>query len=214
MAETGFAIAGTGVNFNNGFPSAWSNPSRITASDGSYAQAQLNKYFRDTQILRATNFGFSIPSGADILGVTVRYRWYAADNNVFFPGILRLWNGSSNIGNNIGYESSSGGPSLPTSMGNQDYGSASNLWGATLTPSTVNSSGFGVEASVHYTGNSSSYQQIYADAVWLNIAYSVGGNQFINESGIWKKHDVIAKQSGVWKPANQFAKQSGIWKEV
>lgn len=47
----------------------WSNPTRIVSSNDSYATAGLD----DNQIshyLKATNFGFSIPSGAVINGIT------------------------------------------------------------------------------------------------------------------------------------------------
>ena len=64
MVDTGFASPGTMANDNAVGTVAWVNPDNAKISNNAYAtvnSAQSTSYY-----LKATNFGFSIPTGAPI----------------------------------------------------------------------------------------------------------------------------------------------------
>jgi len=69
MSVAGPTIAGTGTDGANGNV-VWSNPSRVTANDGSFAAATLTAVTVSNEI-KSTNFGFSIPLGATVSQVQV-----------------------------------------------------------------------------------------------------------------------------------------------
>lgn len=71
MPTQGPNIAGTGAtdNARSAGAVAWTNPSNITADDGTYATVSL-----DTQTshdLIASNFGFTLPAGAVVQGIQI-----------------------------------------------------------------------------------------------------------------------------------------------
>lgn len=129
--------AGTGANDASAGSAAWSSTSNITADDGSPADASTFGFGGDTQYLKATNFGFSIPAGATIDGVVAT--WEA-----------RVDSGSTTIieaklvkGGTISGTDQSSSESVTSSWTMINIGSSSNLWGTTLSVSDVNNSGFG-----------------------------------------------------------------------
>lgn len=66
--DTGDTLPGAGANFASVGTNAWSNPGNITLDDGTYATVAVAG---QSQGLRASGLGLSIPSLAEILGVTV-----------------------------------------------------------------------------------------------------------------------------------------------
>lgn len=69
--------AGTGANDTSFGSLAWTNPANATSSNNVYATRALSSS-TDSNYLKATNFGFSIPSGATINGITVEIERKAA----------------------------------------------------------------------------------------------------------------------------------------
>lgn len=135
MASTGDVFPTSGTTVDRAGSTAWTSPGNITANDAADASAAV-----PTDYLIASGFGFSIPTGSTIKGVTVKVE--ASETGT----------GSSNY---IPQLSSDTTPTLigsaksavtvngttPTVSTN---GGTSDLWGATLTPATVNAAGFGV----------------------------------------------------------------------
>lgn len=66
-------LPGTGSNTGPGYPpnASWSNPSRITADDGSSASIGFFEGGQDGDALVGSNFGFSMPPNAVIDGISV-----------------------------------------------------------------------------------------------------------------------------------------------
>jgi len=137
-AGTGASVAGGGF--------AWSNPGNITSSNNTYAQATVTTANGLTDFLQATNFGFAVPSTATIKGVTVEVEAKASvdgggANYMYFAG-SKLIKGGTVVG--VAQNASPSGH-LTTSDAYYAIGSASNMWGTTLTPADVNASNFGVQ---------------------------------------------------------------------
>lgn len=136
--------AGTGANDSSFGTVVWNNPSNITTDDSSYATANIvaNGGNQDTEYLKATNFGFSIPTGATINGILFE----AEAKQTTVSGILdaHIVKGGS-IGTtdlNSGFlnqvNTTESFHSIPST------GASTQLWGETWTSSDINASNFGV----------------------------------------------------------------------
>lgn len=136
--DTGWVIAGAGANVNTG-DAAWANPSRITADDGSVSTA--NQGDGQTDTLKASNFGFTIPEGSTILGIETRAqlrRENALSTSASFSHV-NIGKSDSVLGT-----SKNPGDSISTSLTNYDDGGATDLWGLSLTAAEINASTFQV----------------------------------------------------------------------
>jgi hypothetical protein len=135
-------LPGTGADDNAVGAATWSAPGNITAEDGSAASAILSGVQKSTHYLRATNFGFSIPAGATINGVTVEVsRCDSSESEQVHDGTLKLVKGGIIGGDDKASEAIwFPGFSFETAT----YGGAVDLWGLVLTPADVNASNFGV----------------------------------------------------------------------
>ena len=128
-----FPTSGTIANRAGGTDN-WTNPTNITADDGSVASLNTNP---QSHYLIASSFGFSIPSGATINSVTVKVE--ASLTNVVNKDLNAQLqdNGGSLTG-------SSKVVTLGASTGLTVYTYTIDNWGATLTPAIVNDPDFGV----------------------------------------------------------------------
>lgn len=130
----------------------WSNPANARVSDGVVATASLTTADDQSQFLTASSLGFTIPSTAQVRGITVTIvaKGTAADPSDVRDESLRLApNGSPAGANKANARYTSG-------LLTRTYGGPSDLWGvAGLTPAIVNGAGFGLWLSVrfHGTGN-------------------------------------------------------------
>lgn len=169
MGTAGPNNAGTFASDNSLGVVAITNPSNAQLSDNSYATSillitQISNY------LKATNFGFAIPSDASIAGVTVAIERSSNTLNGTHDSSIRLVKGGVISGND---KAAAG--LWPTSDAVATYGSSTDLWGLTLTPTDVNLSTFGVVISS--VADLASTAQI--DYISMTIDY-VGSNRYGN----------------------------------
>ena len=182
--------AGSGADDSSTGTIAWTNPGNITALDGSTANSTLTARAR-SHYLDATNFGFSIPTGATINGITVSV---VKDFNGFgntIDNAARLIKGGtiqatdrSNLGS---------WPSLtltPTS-----YGTSSDLWGGSWTPSDINdpSFGFAISGDNTDTTNTSSAS---IDNIQITVYYTPTNLFAYNDNTTPASGDAITYQAG------------------
>lgn len=118
---------------------AWTNPGNAAASDNAYATCSLSSNVQ-SHYLKATNFGFSIPTGAAIAGIVVEIERSQVDSGIS-DNRVRIVKGGV-----IGSTNKTEG-AWPTSDAYQTYGADDDLWGETWTAADINSSGFGVAIS-------------------------------------------------------------------
>lgn len=157
--NTGAKLPLTGATEDRDGNEAWISPQYIqTEENGSYCSVGLNDY---SDWLRASNFNFSIPDTARILGIKVEIN-RDSDSAVIKDSSLRLVN---NNGTNIGDDKSSASI-WPISSETAIYGGTTDLWNATLTPAIVNSSNFGVRLSAFNTFLSGS---VDAYVYWIKV---------------------------------------------
>lgn len=159
--NTGFVIAGAGANINTGNQS-WANPSRITADDGSRSIVSTEGSTSDT--LKASNFGFSIPENATIVGIETRVQLRREAGN---GGTFRY----VNVGKSDAVLGTSKNPNeaIGTSDQNFDDGGAADLWGLSWTPAEINASTFQVRARIE--GQFFGAPDIGCDAIWCRVFY-------------------------------------------
>jgi hypothetical protein len=125
---------------------AWTNTANVQSSDNTYATASLGNSATSNYI-KATNFGFSLPSTATIVGIVVEVERHASAATRVYDNSIRLVKGGTIGGNDKG--TGTGG----TAWANGDpntyvtYGSSSDLWGLAWTYSDINASTFGVVVS-------------------------------------------------------------------
>jgi len=133
-------IAGTGTTDSSVGTLAWRNPSNITADDGSVTDdwfAKSGTGLIYSEYLKSTNFGFSIPDGATIDGITVEFKDFATNN----AGYTKDWSVKLVKGGTVQGNDKADQALL---SGDKTYGGSSDLWGITLSSSDVNASDFGV----------------------------------------------------------------------
>lgn len=136
MATTGAKIAGTGTSVARGSNTAWTNPGNITANDNTTASCSSGS--TGTAYLRASNFGFSIPTGSVINGVTVVVEMAESSAGTEAVTLQLVDDTATAFGTTDGFTANGATLTLYTT------GSSTSKWGATLTPAILNDTDFGV----------------------------------------------------------------------
>ena len=120
----------------------WLSPANVGASDGTESQITAATYDSGDHSyrLKATNFGFTIPSGATIDGIVVEIRRrYLAGGAV--DQEVRLYNASAAL---VGTDKASATAWSSLVATNATYGSSSDTWASGFTVTDINDSNFGV----------------------------------------------------------------------
>lgn len=167
-ASEGPLNPGTGSTDTSFGTVSWTNASNITASDNSDASTGFISAGASSHYLTATNFGFSIPSGATIDGIVAE--WERANQSSFWPckdSRVRIIKGGT-----IGSTDKASASTWPDTDTYASYGGASDLWGETWTHSDINGSTFGVALSVT---NSGSQCIPNVDHARITVYYTAGG---------------------------------------
>ena len=176
MASAGPSFCGTGANFNDGGTTAWSNPTNIQGdTTGTAATCNISANPGTSQKLRATNFGFSVPTAATIMGVTVEIERNAANANRHFENNIQLLKAGAEAGDN-----KSSGAAIPTTKAFGTYGGQNDLWGTTLTSGDVNNSGFGVSFKAGRSSSQTTTTSVYR--VRITVEYSEGRGALLSFS--------------------------------
>jgi len=148
------SVAYTGSNF------AWTNPGGAAAAGGGTANSTslvaLNS--GNTEYLQATDFGFAIPAGATVTGVTGNVTRRASGLSMLV-GITTITGTVQDHSVVLtGVPIASVDQASPTNWTGATttiaYGGTSDTWGTPLTPTIVNSSTFGMSFAATFTGSS------------------------------------------------------------
>ncbi len=170
MASQGPNSGGTFANDSSYGTTAWTSPSNAAASEDSYATCTLGS-FNSSQYLKATNFGFSIPSGATIDGIVVEVELKASSSFLINDSSVKIVKGGTIGGTDKKRSPAVFWPAVDTYI---TYGGASDLWGLTWTDSDINGSTFGIVFSAHVdTGKASITASI--DHIRITVHYTTGG---------------------------------------
>ena len=181
---------GTGANDSGIAGTAWTNPTNITSGGASAAtfavtgpQTPPFTGLVYSQGLRATNFGFSIPSDATIVGIQAGWETKITDTGASGSGwgmdATSLVVGGVLTSNHASTGSGDFFPSGGAEVWGYN-GSANDLWGATLAYTDVNASNFGVEINTNagVWGDAGTITMFVYD-VQMSIWYTESGSSAV-----------------------------------
>lgn len=176
MASSGPNNPGTGANVSGVGSAVWLSPSFITSSDNVRSEANSGiSGIVVSQWLQATNFGFTIPTGATIDGIEVNIERNASYNSVqryTRDNIVKLIIGGSVVGTSNADTVTkwpNGGDAVKT------YGGSTDLWGNSIAYTDVNASNFGVALSVETRGLKPAGCISAVDNMTITVYYTAGG---------------------------------------
>lgn len=135
MASTGNVFPTSGTSVDRAGATAWTNPGNVVSDNTTDTTSAV-----PTDYLVCTGFGFTIPIGSTINGVTVRVEASetGTGSSNYIPQLI-----SAATPTLIGSAKSAVTVNGTTKVISTN-GSTSDVWGASLTPDIVNAAGFGV----------------------------------------------------------------------
>jgi hypothetical protein len=145
------------------------NPTNVEATDGQYATAALTTLVLTSRILNCTGFGFSIPTGATINGISAAVIRHATVGSTVSDATVTLLKGGVVSGNNKASATLYG-----TTDATATYGGSADLWGLTLLASDVNASNFGIVFNVQSSGAAATAD---VDSITLTVFYTGGATK-------------------------------------
>ena len=171
-AGPNFPTAATGsTNTIGGGTVAWTNPTNIELADGSTATCLPGVAVTDD--LRGGVFGFSIPTGATILGITLEVNASAFVNGIEAYNTVVLEGGG-------GASANRAAGVLSNTLTTATFGGPSDLWGTTWTPAQINAGGF--VANVTFRSTAGGPGTISVDFFRITVTYAVNAN--VNVTGV------------------------------
>ena len=183
--NTGAASAVTAADVSlGGSTFNWNTPGGALSAGGGTASAQalLTAFTGTTDYLQLTGFGFAIPTGSTIDGITVMVTKQASGLNISIGPITLTGSVTDNIvqlvGPGVTSTNKASGTNWLTSPSTATYGSSSDGWGSTVwTTAMVNSPAFGVALSANMNGSTllgfNLIPGAAVDWVTINVTYSL-----------------------------------------
>jgi len=156
----------------------WSSPDSVSAADAivgsisvdNVARARLSNSGERSHYLVADRFGFALPSGARVEGVTVRcLRATREDPSKIADARVALVRGGA-----IESVSRDAGGWSPRPFGTVTLGGPSDTWGRSWTAAEISDPDFGVAIQARWTGSAGN-DDAYVDLVEVEVAYSTCG---------------------------------------
>lgn len=151
----------------------WVNPGNAQFSDGVFSITGSLAASATSNLLRATGFGFSIPSTATIVGIQLSVQCMAngspanIQDGGAFVAVFGSFTGTD-------HSAAITWPAYPTE-GARVFGGATDLWGQTWTPANINDPNFG--GAIGATNAGLSTGLAYIDFISIVVYYTLGANQ-------------------------------------
>jgi hypothetical protein len=166
---------GTAVTDNTIGTIAWTNPSNATGNDDNFANADIYTLNDVSEYLKVTNFSFSIPSAATILGIKVTaYVGETIDTMDVYDESVKIV--KAGVISGAEYADTDTVEWAVDTVGGtaREWGDETSLWGLTWTPADINGSTFGVAISAKHTGGTvAAEHEVRVYKVNIKIYYSL-----------------------------------------
>ena len=146
----------------------WNNPSLVKEEDG-FASGVVNisQQFKDSEALRVTNFGFSIPAGATIQGVKLELKKRGV--TIAFDDGIYLIRANNPFSANRGTDQFQ----WPESFTYISYGGPTDLWDVPISAADVNDATFGAQIVVKLGPHQEMPRsEAYIDVVRMTVFYT------------------------------------------
>ncbi|MCR4304740.1 MAG: hypothetical protein NUV63_11050 [Gallionella sp.] len=148
---------------------AWATPANAVSSNNAYATVSLND-FQVSNYLRCTGYGFAIPAGATILGVTVNVERRASNTGIR-DAAMRL---VRDVAGTPAIQATD--RSTPTNYTTLDvieaHGGAADLWGGIWTPADINLANFGAAFASQKPGTAGWARTVSVDNMPIRVTYT------------------------------------------
>jgi hypothetical protein len=141
VSQDGYALVSGPRSTTNATGTSWTTPGNVGVSDNAKATYSIPGNGQSSN-LDITNFGFSIPAGSTIDGITVRAEVSANGTSVDDDTVMLLKNGAA-VGNDY-----ASGTDWSTTDATRTYGDSNDRWGTSWTPADINAGNFGVRLKV------------------------------------------------------------------
>jgi hypothetical protein len=169
MADTGWIIAGQGraVARPSGI-SDWTNPGNITADDGTAATVNtqvIGTAFTNWLVADTFNFA-SIPAGSTINGIEVRVQLSVNTAANSFINAVNVGKADATLGTE-----KTPAQAVTASPIDYDFGTASDLWGLSVSLAEVQTSTFQALLSVNDSAGAAG-RTFSCDAIWMRVTYT------------------------------------------
>lgn len=168
-AATQTADPASCINLTGTGTIAWTNPANAVSSNNSYSTASVDG--TATNYLRCTNYGFTIPAGATINGITVNVerRSSSTADGGSRDAAMRLVKGGV-----IGATDRATATMYPTADAYEAHGGATDLWGANWMPSDINTANFGAAFAATKPNAAGAAHTISADHIQITVDFTPG----------------------------------------
>ena len=173
-------------------------PGDAVSSNDLYAQ--VSPAGSPTECLKTTDYGFNIPSPAEIKGIEVFIERHSSMAATVKDSSVKIVKGGAIIGT----EHADMVTTWPTTDAVATYGNDSDLWGTTWTPAEINSSGFGASLSAVDNLNTAS-----VDVIQITVHYDLCAPAPAVGCRTALKSIFIVKDKGVDSPKDKM-----IWKWI
>lgn len=152
---------------------AFSSPVNILSSDNSRASATalLTLLSGNTNFLRASGFGFTIPAAAVICGIKVELEKSATGINILAwvrDNSIRLVKKGNTVGSNKAFSGN-----WSSTEAYSTYGGITDDWGTSWTPEEINNPDFGIAFSARITGLISLLPSARVDHAMITVYYNL-----------------------------------------
>jgi len=170
-ADSGARSPGTMADDATVGTRTWTNPTNIASSNDSYATASGGITVNYSHYLKATNFSFTIPSGATINGIVAEFerKWSGFPPGPFDNEIKIVKSDAT-----IGATNRSAGATWSMTESYVSFGSSSDLWGETWDDTKINDVDFGVVISAGFNGDGDTCTA-YVDHIRITVYYTESG---------------------------------------
>lgn len=168
---------------------AWGTPAFAVSSNNAYATVSLN----DGQVsnyLRCTNYGFAIPAGATINGVTVNVERKASVITSIQDAAMRLVRDAAGLPA-IQATDRSTATAYTTVDVIEAHGGAADLWGGVWTAADINSVNFGAAFASQKPGIAGGARTVSVDHMPITVTYT-----YIVNPGDFNTYDTSTAPAG------------------
>lgn len=174
MATQGPLYPGTTASLANAGSSedanVWTSTGNISADDGTEASITAATFDSPdiSELLVASNFGFTIPTGSTIDGITVEIDRRDGGVGAASDNRVQLATGTT-FADLVGTNKADTATDWPTNLAIATYGGSADTWSSGLTVAQLNASGFAVMLSVQADAANT---DIFVDFIRVTITYT------------------------------------------
>lgn len=175
MTDTGAVFARTGASDARHTGNAWLSPTNIYANDNTESVCSFAMGSGTSKYLRASNFGFAIPTGATIDGIVVTIGKKSATTdaaNYIQDSHVLIVKADNTIGTTDYADTVTKWSTTETAF---TYGGATDKWGETWNEASIEDSDFGVVLCVAGTqGDFEGTPTARVDYITITVYYTEG----------------------------------------